>query len=250
MEYSTFDKMPIENSPSEESKTGTVDDDGLKFPKHDVIYSFNAGAWEVCIAGPLNILFVCVPFAFCAKFLSWGDSSVFILSLLALAPLAERLGYITEQLAIHTNETIGGLLNATFGNATELIVAIAALYKGLFRLVQLSLLGSVLSNMLLVLGTAFFFGGLQSQTQYFGKISSQINSTLLMLSTCGVMFPTVMSLSGQVTSIGELGFSRATSIILFVVYFAFLTFQVQSIILSLDSHHSLCVSARYSQGIL
>ena len=117
------------------------------------------------------------------------DWITFTLALLGLAPLAERLGFVTEQLAIHTNETIGGLLNATFGNLTELIVALTALNRGLYRLVQLSLLGSVLSNMLLVLGCAFFFGGLLHKTQKFGTISSQMNATLLMLSTNGRAFP-------------------------------------------------------------
>jgi Ca2+:H+ antiporter len=81
-----------------------------------------------------------------------GDGPTFTLSLLALCPLAERLGYVTEEMAKHTNATIGGLLNATFGNLTEMIVSIFALQAGLLRVVQLSLLGSILSNMLLVLG--------------------------------------------------------------------------------------------------
>eukprot|EP01032_Pedospumella_encystans_P029847 gene29847-33691_t len=76
------------------------------------------------MTGPLNILLVCMPIAIISYVAEWSDASTFILSLLALAPLAERLGFVTEQLALHTNDTIGGLLNATFGNATELIVAI------------------------------------------------------------------------------------------------------------------------------
>ncbi|KAL5160482.1 Vacuolar cation/proton exchanger 5 [Glycine soja] len=79
---------------------------------------------------------------------------VFGLSLLGIMPLAERLGYATEQLAFYTGDTVGGLLNATFGNATELIISIYALKSGMTRVVQLSLLGSILSNMLLVLGAA------------------------------------------------------------------------------------------------
>ena len=85
-----------------------------------------------------------------------GDRLVFIASLLALCPLAERLGFVTEQLAMYTNPTVGGLLNATFGNVTEMLVSILAIHRGLLRVVQLSLLGSVLSNLLLVLGMSFF----------------------------------------------------------------------------------------------
>lgn len=178
--------------------------------------------------GPLNILLICVPIACVSYYGGFPDPITFIFSLLGLAPLAERLGFVTEQLALHTNETIGGLLNATFGNLTELIVAITALNRGLYRLVQLSLLGSVLSNMLLVLGTAFFCGGLYHKTQSFGTISSQMNATLLMLSTMGVLFPTVLTMSGEESSLGQLGFSRATSLILFLIYFAFIYFQLVS----------------------
>jgi Ca2+:H+ antiporter len=192
-------------------------------------YSFIEGSKAVLLQGPLNILLVCIPLCLISNFLGWSEGITFTFALLALAPIAERLGFVTEQLAIHTNETIGGLLNATFGNATELIVAIAALNKGLFRLVQLSLLGSILSNMLLVLGMAFFCGGLRHRVQTFNKISSQVNSTLLMLSTAGVMLPTVLTLSGEESRMGELGFSRYASILLFVSYFAFLYFQVNTI---------------------
>ena len=78
---------------------------------------------------------------------------------------AERLGYVTEQMATYTNPTLGGLLNATFGNLTEMIVSFFALKGGLLRVVQLSLLGSILSNMLLVLGCAFFAGGCKFKHQ-------------------------------------------------------------------------------------
>lgn len=174
----------------------------------------------------LNLLLFATPLAILSYGLGWSDVTTFVFSLIALCPLAERLGFVTEQLALHTNETIGGLLNATFGNATELIVSIAALSKGLYRLVQLSLLGSILSNMLLVLGTAFFFGGLQENVQKYNKISSQVNSTLLMLSTMSILFPTVLYQSGKCSKLGELGLSRGTSLILFFLYFGFLYFQV------------------------
>ena len=130
---------------------------------------------DVCAAGPteyvkkslhalifssyLNLLMLCTPFAGLAYYGGGSDGVVFALSLLAIAPFAERLSYVTEQLALYTNETLGGLLNATFGNVTELIVSLFALRAGMLRIVQVSLLGSILSNMLLVLGCAFFFGG-------------------------------------------------------------------------------------------
>jgi Ca2+:H+ antiporter len=201
----------------------TADKDGAE----PVTHTFISTVKPMALTGPLNILLLLTPFAMISYYADWPSTLTFIFSLLALAPLAERLGFVTEQLALHTNETIGGLLNATFGNATELIVAITALKRGLFRLVQLSLLGSVLSNMLLVLGCAFWAGGYYNKTQTFGTISSQMNSTLLMLATMGILFPTVLSGSAQESNLGLLGYSRGTSLILFVLYVAFLYFQVR-----------------------
>jgi Ca2+:H+ antiporter len=192
------------------------------------VHTFLSTAKVMILTGPLNIFLLCMPFAMMSYYIGWSDGLTFILSLLALAPLAERLGFVTEQLAMHTNETIGGLLNATFGNATELIVAITALKRGLFRLVQLSLLGSILSNMLLVLGTAFWVGGYYHKVQKFGTISSQINSTLLMLATMGILFPTILTDSDEESNAEELGYSRGTSVVLFLLYFAFLYFQVSN----------------------
>ncbi|KAK1287144.1 Vacuolar cation/proton exchanger 5 [Acorus calamus] len=102
---------------------------------------------------------------------------VFFFSLLGITPLAERLGYTTEQLAFFTGAMIGGLLNATFGNMTELIISIYALKHGMLRVVQQSLLGSILSNMLLVLGCAFFCGGITyvKKDQVFNKLKSHRN---------------------------------------------------------------------------
>lgn len=189
--------------------------------------TFSSGANEIIRGGPINILLVFVPCAIVSNALDMPEGLTFTLSLLGLAPMAERLGFVTEQLALHTNESIGGLLNATFGNATELIVAATALFKGLYRLVQLSMLGSILSNMLLVLGSAFLLGGNRYKTQTFSKISSQMNSTLLILSCLAVLGPTILSLSGNESRLGELGFSRITSIMLLFMYFAFLFFQVR-----------------------
>lgn len=191
-----------------------------------VVHTFVSTIKTMAITGPLNVLLLCTPIAIISYYADWPSTVTFIFSLLALAPLAERLGFVTEQLALHTNETVGGLLNASFGNATELIVAITALKRGLYKLVQLSLLGSILSNMLLVLGCAFFFGGMKHKTQYFGTISSQMNASLLMLATMGILFPTILSNTFQESRLGEMGFSRATSVILFLLYFAFLYFQV------------------------
>jgi len=148
--------------------------------------------------------------------------------LLSIAPFAERLGYVTEQLAIHTNDTIGGLLNATFGNATELIISLSALKNGLYRVIQLSLLGSILSNLLLVMGTAFFCGGLKFKTQTYGTISGQINSTLLMIASLSLILPAVLTQTSEENDYDELTLSRVSSVILVSLYICYLYFQLNT----------------------
>ena len=189
-------------------------------------YKFYEGAKAMATTGPLNILLPCTIIAFISDGMGWNAGITFAFALVAIAPFAERLGFVTEQLALHTNETIGGLLNATFGNATELIVAIAALSVGKYRLVQLSLLGSILSNVLLVLGTAFWLGGYYHKTLTFGKSTAQINCVLLMLGVMGILFPTVLTWTDAETHVGEEGFSRACAILNFFGYILFLYFQI------------------------
>ncbi|KAM0007843.1 putative calcium/proton exchanger, sodium/calcium exchanger membrane region [Helianthus debilis subsp. tardiflorus] len=121
----------------------------------------------------INLLLPCGPLAMLVDQLTHRQGWVFMLSLLGIIPLAERLGWATEQLVYYTVPTVGGLLNATFGNATELIISLFAMKQGMLRLVQQSLLGSILSNMLLVLGCALFSGGIThlNKEQMFNKVS-------------------------------------------------------------------------------
>lgn len=186
------------------------------------------GAKELILKGPINILLVSLPISILCWIFSGPQYVTFIFGILALAPLAERLGFVTEQLALYTNPTIGGLLNATFGNATELIISIAALINGYYRLIQLSLLGSILSNLLLVMGMSFFFGGLKYPTQKFGKLAGQLNSSMLMMSTMSLMFPAVLDLANQDNPTSELDFSRFVSLILLVMYGANIYFQLNN----------------------
>jgi Ca2+:H+ antiporter len=189
-------------------------------------YSFINGAREILLNGFLNILFIFTPLSIISYSLNWLAPITFTFSVIAIVPFAERLGFITEQLALHTNPTIGGLLNATFGNATELIVSIFALTKGLLRVVQLSLLGSILSNLLLVLGSSLFVGGIYNYDQKFQKISSQINSSLLLVSVMSILFPTILIYSNDIDFNGELLMSRIISIFLFILYILYLVFQL------------------------
>ncbi|QDZ20580.1 calcium/proton exchanger [Chloropicon primus] len=179
----------------------------------------------------LNLLLTSVPIAILCKISgAGGDSTLFVFSLIALCPLAERLGYLTEQIALYTNSTLGGLLNATFGNLTEMIVAVIAIRENMLRLVQLSLLGSILSNLLLVLGCGFFFGGLKHKIQGFSRDSVTPTSGLLLLGVTTMLLPAVLhsthtELNGDSS---DLGLSRFSSMILLLMYMAYLHFQLNT----------------------
>jgi Ca2+:H+ antiporter len=127
---------------------------------------------------------------------------------------------------------VGGLLNATFGNATEMIICIFALKNNMIRVVQLSLLGSILSNMLLVLGCAFLFGGLAHPTkdQKFRKATAQVTSGLLLMAVMGLLFPAALhaTKTEMHTGTSELVLSRFSSIVMLIAYTAYLYFQLKS----------------------
>eukprot|EP00268_Persea_americana_P046970 TRINITY_DN4859_c0_g1_i4.p1 TRINITY_DN4859_c0_g1~~TRINITY_DN4859_c0_g1_i4.p1 ORF type:complete len:422 (+),score=70.87 TRINITY_DN4859_c0_g1_i4:717-1982(+) len=186
----------------------------------------------VLIKAKINVLLPFGPFAIALHYLTGKHGWVFFFSLLGIAPLAERLGYATEQLACYTGPTVGGLLNATFGNATEMIISIYALKHGMIRVVQQSLLGSILSNMLLVLGCAFFCGGVirYNEDQKFKKAAAVVNSGLLLMAVMGIMFPAVLRFTRSEVHTGksELALSRFSSCIMLVAYASYLVFQLKS----------------------
>ena len=123
----------------------------------------------------LKYLLIFVPVAILLRYLSPSSHMlIFVAACFAIVPLAGWLGRATEELAHNTNEGIGGLLNATFGNAAELIIAIAAIQKGLYQVVKASLTGSVIGNLLLVLGAAIFAGGIKYPRQRFNAVAAHL----------------------------------------------------------------------------
>ncbi|XP_015894167.1 vacuolar cation/proton exchanger 2 [Ziziphus jujuba] len=186
----------------------------------------------ILIRAKINILLPFGPLAILLHYVTGKHGLVFFFSLLGITPLAERLGFATEQLAFYTGSTVGGLLNATFGNATEMIISIYALKHGMIRVVQQSLLGSILSNMLLVLGCAFFTGGIihHKKVQVFNKAAAIVNSGLLLMAVMGIMFPAVLHFTHSELHFGksELSLSRFSSCIMLVAYASYLFFQLRS----------------------
>ncbi len=142
---------------------------------------------------PLHYLLLALPVAIVGGLLHWNPLLNFGVACAGLIPLAELIGEATEQLAVFTGPKIGGLLNATLGNAAELIITIVAIRAGLFDLVKASITGSIIGNLLLVMGASLLFGGLKNGTQTFHRGHAGTNSTMLVLAVLALCVPSVFS---------------------------------------------------------
>ncbi|GAA5888111.1 hypothetical protein JCM5296_005436 [Sporobolomyces johnsonii] len=195
--------------------------------------------WHTCFKNVakyswLNLLLVFVPVAWAMDFSGQTATLTFVFSFLAIVPLAALLGFATEELALRVGDAFGGLLNATFGNAVELIISILALVKGELNVVRSSMLGSILSNCLLVLGGCFFAGGIRFHEQGYSLRAAQSNINLLGLSVVAIVVPTGFHTFlewNQVQNIDAtdddvLQLSRGIAFILLFVYAAYLLFQL------------------------
>jgi len=187
----------------------------------------------------LLVLLVFIPLAALAELLHWGAVQVFVFAALAIIPLAGLMGSATESLAHRFGAGVGGLLNATFGNAAELIIALVALQQGLFDVVKASLTGSIIGNVLLVLGLSILMGGLGRERQTFDRAAAAAGSTLLALAAIGLVVPAMFHLAGEgairnarVTIERELAAERTLSleiaIVLFVAYILSLLFSLRT----------------------
>src|SRR5262245_55260940 len=127
---------------------------------------------------------------------------IFATSAVAILPLAGWMGRATEQLAERMGEGVGGLLNATFGNAAELIIALAALHAGLYDVVKASIVGSILGNILLVLGAAMLAGGLRHPEQHFNPVGARSQATMLMLAAVALILPAAFQVAAGTSAQG------------------------------------------------
>jgi Ca2+:H+ antiporter len=198
-----------------------------KIPVMEQVKFVLFGAW-------INVLLIMVPVGFAVNYAHIGPVPVFVINFVAIIPLAAMLSSATEELAIRVGETLGGLLNATFGNAVELIVSVQALIKNEITIVKTSLIGSMLSNLLLVLGMSFFLGGVNRLEQFFNVTVAQTAASLLALCIASLIIPTVFHnmiaedniVAGDAKKNQEL--SRGTAVILLFVYGCYLTFQLKT----------------------
>jgi Ca2+:H+ antiporter len=164
---------------------------------------------------PLLWLLLFVPIALAAeKFNHEAHTLHFVLSVLAILPLAVLLSHATESVAAKTGDSVGGLLNATLGNLTELVIAIAALQAGQYTLVKASVAGAIVTNSLFMLGASFLLGGVRFHLQEFNRVAARFQAGLLFLATIGLLIPSAVA---EHESLGKTGLNQELSLALSVL---------------------------------
>ncbi len=177
----------------------------------------------------LSILLIFLPISIAAHFLEWGATAVFITSGIAIIPLAAWMGTATEEIAVFVGPSLGGLLNATFGNATELIIALIALNAGLVDVVKATITGSIISNLLLVMGFSMLLGGLRYKEQEFQPVVARVNASSMNLAVIAILVPTAVDVTS--TGIDESILQRlsvAVAVVLILVYGLTLLFAMKT----------------------
>jgi Ca2+:H+ antiporter len=192
---------------------------------------------------PLLWLLVFVPVLFTAqKLRPEAHTLLFVLSVLAIVPLAALLSNATESVAAKTGDTVGGLLNATLGNLTELVIALAALRAGQYTLVKASIAGAIVANTLFMLGASFLLGGLKHHVQEYNRASARLQTGLLFLATIAILIPSAVS---EADSVAGSAFTQmlsvSLSVLLIVAYGLGLLF-------SLKTHRELFGGAEHAEA--
>jgi Ca2+:H+ antiporter len=176
-----------------------------------------------------KVLLIFIPISLFAEYMHSSPIAIFILASLAIIPLAKFIGESTEEISARTGPALGGLLNATFGNATELIISVFALQTGLTEMVKASITGSIIGNLLLILGMALFFGGLGKDEQVFNTTAASTNASTLFLATAAIVMPAVFVLTSENPSAATIEtLSIAVSVIMAVSYLASLLFSLHT----------------------
>jgi Ca2+:H+ antiporter len=175
------------------------------------------------------LLLIFVPISITASLLHWGQSMVFVTSALAIVPLSIWLGTATEKVALVTGPAIGGIVNAVFGNATALIIALVALKAGLVEIVKASITGSIISSLLLLLGLGMLTGGLRYKEQEFQPILIRVNGATITLAVIAIALPTLVISTSNVVDVAAIrNLSIATGTVLIVVYGLTLLFSIKT----------------------
>lgn len=178
-------------------------------------------------------MLIFVPIAVLGSYLHLSSLVLFILSALAIVPLAKFIGEATEELTVYTGPAVGGFLNATFGNATELIIGVMALHAGLIEVVKASITGSMIGNLLLVLGTAILFGGRNRQKQEFGVTVARASASTLLLAVVALVMPAIF-----LQTVPKIGQNIIEELSIFVSIFMIIAYAA-SLWFSLRTHKHL-----------
>jgi Ca2+:H+ antiporter len=182
-----------------------------------------------------------VPAVFAAERLSPdAHTLLFVLSVLAIVPLAALLSHATESVAAKTGDSVGGLLNATLGNLTELVIALTALRAGQYMLVKASVAGAIVTNTLFMLGMAFLLGGLKHHLQEYNRVSARVQAALLFLATVALLVPSVVAEKDRMPLDVMQALSLGLAVVLVVAY-------ALGMLFSLRTHRELFASAEHGE---
>ncbi len=185
-------------------------------------------AQKLRIGKTFYLLLIFIPISFYFALFTADKTLTFITSILAIIPLARIMGYSTTQISLQANPTVSGLISATFGNSIELIIAIIALQNGLIRVVQASMIGSIIGNILLLVGLSVFFGGLRYKHQTFNNETIAVSSTMLIIVVAGLAIPSVYAFANPGLDSNISTISIAVAIVMAVIYIAGLVFSLKT----------------------
>ena len=174
----------------------------------------------------LNLLLLAIPVSFFLKLSDYSPVLLFLTAGLSIIPLAGYMGKATEEIAIYVGPRVGGLLNATFGNAAELIITIFALQAGLYEVVKASITGSIIGNLLLVLGLSMLLGGFKFKIQKFNRAAAGMHTSMLFMAVTGLIIPAVF-LQTHTNPAAE-PFSLGVAAVLMIVYGLSLIFSLHT----------------------
>lgn len=191
--HRSTDNPPLAPPPQVDGEGLVIEPEAPK--KKNAAVRFWLTGKSIILSSYINILLVFVPVGIAAKAANLSPGIIFGMNAVAIVPLAGLLSHATESVAKRMGDTVGALMNVTFGNAVELIIFIIALSKNEIRIVQASLLGSILANLLLILGMCFLIGGLRFREQIYNSTVTQMSACLLSLAVMNLLLPTAFHAS-------------------------------------------------------
>lgn len=191
----------------------------------------------------LKYMLIFIPISFIAKFMNASPTTMFILSCLSIIPLAGLMGEGTEEISFYSGPKIGGFLNGTFGNATELIISFFALKEGLFDVVKSSIAGAVIGNVLLVVGASMLAGGIKYKTQHFNQKVSEVSSSMLIFAVLGLCIPALFThtVDPNLLNTRYEGLSIFVALIMIIIY-------ALSLFFSFNTHKDIYSTTQENEG--